>query len=218
VLESAGPALDPVKASRMLLWYDGLAGLPGPDYRLADEWQLGLRESTEGLRQHMLWRQEALRHLESPTFQARLAALDPAVAGRALASVEQIRASLVATRAWIAYRASAALLSAPLGGGGAAREAPPVVGSVERALLEVLSLVGLDARELVDSSSGLREMTVTGVEPHLRLIYGIDVPKRRVVALLGEPLDRAYYGDSVRLAERLWRESREAEAPGAEAR
>ena len=25
VLESAGPALDPVKASRYLLWYDGLA-------------------------------------------------------------------------------------------------------------------------------------------------------------------------------------------------
>jgi hypothetical protein len=49
-------------------------------------------------------------------------------------------------------------------------------------------------------------MTISDLSPHVRLIYGIDVPNRRILLILGEPLDRSFYGDSVRLAERKWRE------------
>ncbi len=89
----------------------------------------------------------------------------------------------------------------------AAAKAPAVVNeSVKRGLSEVLDLAGVDADAVVDSSSGLREMTLEDGTPHVRLIYGIDVPKKRILVILGEPLDRAFYGDSVRFAERKWRE------------
>ena len=45
---------------------------------------------------------------------------------------------------------------------------------------------------------------ITRVTPPLRVLFGIDATAKRLVALLGEPLDRAYYGDSVRFVETRW--------------
>jgi len=58
--------------------------------------------------------------------------------------------------------------------------------------------------QILNSVSGLCELTVVTTEPRLRLLFGLDVIEKRIVVLLGEPLDRAYYGDSVKLAERRW--------------
>jgi hypothetical protein len=66
--------------------------------------------------------------------------------------------------------------------------------------------VGLDAKRVVDAESGLRELTLSEVKPRARVLYAFDVEAQRLLALLGEPLTRTYYGDSVRLAEKLWRE------------
>ena len=53
-------------------------------------------------------------------------------------------------------------------------------------------------------SSALREISLRATPPGLRLLYGIDEPKNRGLVVLGEWLDRSFYGDSVRRAEALW--------------
>jgi hypothetical protein len=58
----------------------------------------------------------------------------------------------------------------------------------------------------------LRELAISTINPPLRVIVGIDVPRQRILAILGEPLNRAYYGDSVRLCEQRWREFCESSA------
>ena len=42
--------------------------------------------------------------------------------------------------------------------------------------------------------------------PGLRLLYGIDPRRNRGLVVLGERMDRSFYGDSVRIAERQWQE------------
>jgi hypothetical protein len=42
-------------------------------------------------------------------------------------------------------------------------------------------------------------------EPPLRVLFGLDATRGTLLAILGEALDRAYYGDSVRFAEARWR-------------
>jgi len=191
VLESAGPALDPIKASRYLLWYDGMTGAP-----IDAAWAqrlIMLHETAESARQLTLWQKEAVRCLESPAFLARMAKLDRSTAHRTFESIERMRQRIHAGKLHINLLAAA--------------KAPAVVNeSVKRALTEVLDLAGVDADAVVDSSSGLREMTLEDGTPYVRLIYGIDFPKKRILVILGEPLDRAFYGDSVRFAERKWRE------------
>jgi hypothetical protein len=209
VLERLGPELDSERSSPMLLWFDGLRGgvpLSG----------LGLRESGWEL-SHLLRRQhEALRCLETPDFLARFLKLEPRQARRGHELVERLRASvgaanlqlLVSRRqtqlalVLVASRAPSRLGAAPP----AAREGAWPGEGVQAALLEVLSFVGLRLEDVADRSSGLRELTVAGLAPPHRLVYAIDAPRRRILAILGEALDHAYYGDSVRLAERRWRD------------
>jgi hypothetical protein len=81
-----------------------------------------------------------------------------------------------------------------------------VARSVKSALDDVLTLVGLGLGDLGDRESGLRELTVPGTAPVLRVLYGLDVSGQRLVALIGDALTRTYYGDSVRIAERRWSE------------
>jgi hypothetical protein len=200
VLESAGPALDPVKASRYLLWYDGVAGAPF-DPRWAERF-IRLREAAETAQHLMLWQKEVVRCLESPAFLARLTQLDRETAHRTFMGIERVKERIRAGKMQINFVGHP---KAPL----------PTSESVKRGLSEVFSLAGVEPDDVVDSSSGLREMTLDdaaksptgeGLSPRVRLIYGIDVPKQRILVILGEPLDRAFYGDSVRLAERKWRE------------
>ena len=77
---------------------------------------------------------------------------------------------------------------------------------VQRALTEVLDFVGLRPEDVADTTSGLRELTLPELTPQHRLLYGIDMPRRRILAIVAEPLQRSYYGDAVQLAERRWRE------------
>ena len=54
--------------------------------------------------------------------------------------------------------------------------------------------------------SGLRELCIDNVQPQLRVLFGLDFPAQRLLAIWGEPLERRYYGDSVRHAEQRWRQ------------
>jgi hypothetical protein len=195
----AGPTLDPVKASRLLLWYDGMVQDNGP-CQFAVEWQARVGASAvDSLRALMLWQRQVVRCLESPAVLSRLDRLDPASAARALDAVERIKNRVRALRTQISIGTFL-----PRQG---ERTAPAASGedAVKRALEDVLRSVGLCANDCVDAASGLRELTIATEPVRLRVIYGIDVPRRRVLVLLGEALDRTYYGDSVRWAEARWR-------------
>ncbi len=219
LLESSGPGLDGVKASRLLLWYDGTFHIR-PASALEVERLEGLNEATAELRRLVFWYQEAMRWLDSPKFLARLAELDPETARSALSGIERVRGCVRGTRNWGPYlhglwpKVPVAMQWAP-GSGKAelvasgkidAARASSTRDSVKGALLELLTLMGLDPRDAPDPPSGLRELSISTTHPALRVIVGIDVPKQRVLVILGEPLNRAYYGDSVRLCEQRWRE------------
>jgi hypothetical protein len=194
VLESAGPALDPVKASRYLLWYDGVGrgvGRSGWTERF-----LRLRATADFAHHLALWQKEVVRSLESPAFLARLARLDGASARRTLSAIESVKNRIRANKLQIQFLGNPKVPSPP----------SPSPDSVKRGLFEVLATAGVEPTEVADTSSGLREMTLTEPTPSARVIYGIDVPGKRILVILGEPLDRSFYGDSVRLAERKWRE------------
>jgi hypothetical protein len=190
VLERLGPELDGVRASRLLLWFDGSAPQGLPQSWLAQ--RANARVSQLLRAQH-----EALRCLETPNFQARFLGLDARSAARAQELIGRVRASVRA--------ATLSLVASNSGSAWPEASAVPDE-AVQAALLELLSCVGLRLEDVADRSSGLRELTLAELRPPHRLLYAIDAPRRRILAILGEALDHAYYGDSVRSAERRWRE------------
>jgi hypothetical protein len=189
VLERLGPELDGVRASRLLLWFDG-----SPQHGPSPQAWL-LQRAHARVSQVLRAQHEALRCLETPNFQARFLKLEPREAARAQQLIVHLRA-----------RVRAATLSLVLSRPENAWPEPLPDEAVQAALLELLSCVGLRLEDVADRSSGLRELTLAELHPPQRLLYAIDAPRRRILAILGEVLDHAYYGDSVRLAERRWRE------------
>ncbi len=222
VAAELAPALDPVRGRRALLWFDG-GPLPGSAFVRA-------RQGT-GLVQ---LKELVLKALESEEFRRRLGGLEGRAAGEALAAVERVQ-RLLAGRRWlealggVAEHATIALDPAEawlleligseraseraLVRAGLARAAPrrplparPLPDPVQIALLESLRHVGLGPRSLEPSESGLCELGVEAQGGALRIIYGMDLPRSRLIAIVGDRLDRHYYGDSVRFAERYFRD------------
>jgi hypothetical protein len=228
IVEAKGHALGSDRASTMLLFYDGTSRDPsGP-----------LAQLTEQYRELMLYHREAIRCLAHGAFQNRLSQLDETTANEALRAVGNVKSTIGAARALLvlqfarpkernaylptaAEQVKAALRlrwakdrKTEMAVEGAELPGSSVTpGSVKEALAKAIRMVGLEMSDLADSTSGLRELTLNGTNPRLRVIYGVDVPRKQVVLLLGEALTRAYYGDSVRLAEQRWSEYGSQAAP-----
>ena len=215
LLAEAGVALGPSRTSRALLWYDGCAGELPDDPLFPARSAANLMASFADVRELMLWRREVVRCLESPAFGERLARLTPKAASVALAAIENLKLRLEAASKRIALQGaggqSKAAVPAPLVLGTLAphelrvlqaRFAPE--NELKQAFYEVLRLVGLEPAQVLNSASGLCELTIPSTEPALRVLFGLDAPGQRIVVLLGEALSRRYYGDSVQLAEQRW--------------
>ncbi|HWP05009.1 MAG TPA: hypothetical protein VNN72_04675 [Polyangiaceae bacterium] len=197
VVAHAAETLDPPGVSRALLWFDGTGtGASGVGSAGAYARRFHLEHSANGLRAVLAWQHELLACLGSPAFRRRLEKLPHASAADALQTVESLRAEL---RAW---QKEVVL------GLGAGRVSIDLIerrrAAIMREFSGVLELLGLRAGEFIALSNALRELTITRVNPPLRVLFGIDATAKRLVALLGEPLDRAYYGDSVRRVEARW--------------
>ncbi|MGC4087895.1 MAG: hypothetical protein QM756_08360 [Polyangiaceae bacterium] len=212
LVAAAGPRVDPRKQSRLLLWFDDM---PAPlvaqlEFSTVSSARLWL----ERYRELLDWQVEALRYLEMPEFSEALCRLDTPAAERALRSVEELRRSVQATRqAFLsALCQSPVAAKAPLA---PERAMELRVERVKGGLSQALADVGLDLDELANRELGLREMTLGEGELRLRVLYALDPKRKRLLALLGERLDRTYYGDSVRFAERRFREYRAREFLGA---
>lgn len=181
LVASAGAVLEPERLSRLLLWYDG-TGSGANLETLGLAFSPHLQVSAALMGSYLMWHQEVLLCLESPLFQERLSRLDTEMARRALLLVERLKRQLHAARL-----------------AGNAR-------GVRELFLALLELVGLDPELALGSGNGLRELTIGNTRPVLRVLFGLDFAAKRLIAILGEPLDRSYYGDSVNRAEQRWQQ------------
>jgi hypothetical protein len=198
-----GATIDPARHHELLLWFDGCSGRESPELA----WLLEQASRALG------WGHRITACLESRAFRERLAALEPERARDVLVLVERTKRLLVGARiqnTLAAGERARAGDSAP----GAAQPEP-----VYWAALEALRLVGLSPGLFFDDPTRLRELQVGEGRSRSRLLCGFDVPRRRVIGILGEALDRRYYGDSVRFAEAYFRDYlAQAEASRASAR
>lgn len=197
VLVEAGGELAVGNVSRLILWFDGTRSCAAPEVEVTLA-----THALERVAGGLGLRAELLRFLESQSFSARLGRLDAATAARALALVERVRAVIHGTRTYV-------VLTRGAGEHGSNDR-------LEADFLELLRLVGLDSSAVPASEEGLWELSVAASSGAVRILYGIDRRRKRVVLLLGERLDRAYYGDSVRFAERRFRRYRREAAQSAE--
>jgi hypothetical protein len=213
LLAEAGVALGPSRTSRALLWYDGCGGGAPTDAWYPLHTRGDAPHSFDDVRELLLWHREVVRCLESTAFRERLARLEPEAANLALAAVENLKVRLKSARARISLQSSTvrfprsalATLEAltPREARVLAQRFAPE-NELKEPFFEVLRLVGLEPTQLMNSPSGLCELTIASTVPPLRVLFGLDAPGQRIVALLGEPLTRSYYGDSVQLAEQRW--------------
>lgn len=224
VAAGLGRAIDPARGRALLLWFDA----SGEQFGVELERQLEQHAVVLG------WGYRIAGCLESAAFRERLAELEPERAREVLLAVERVKRLLVGARVmnvlsahglsgriklsveerWlyelvVAERQRGALLSmevrkesrqSELYGQG---EAPL---PLYLAVLEALRVAGLSPNLFFDDQTGLRELVVGAGRSRSRLICGVDVPRRRIVAILGERLDRRYYGDSVKFAEAYFRD------------
>jgi hypothetical protein len=76
---------------------------------------------------------------------------------------------------------------------------------VRQSYFAALASAGFALTDVPPHSPALREITLRSSRSGLRLLYGLDAQCNRGLVVLGEWLDRSFYGDSVRRAEHLWR-------------
>jgi hypothetical protein len=142
----------------------------------------------------LAWHREIVGALESSLLRARLQRLTPQVAEEALLAVEQLKRQLHASNMqFVAVRSL--------------RERQNVEHPrtrLEKAFFRVLALVGMRPELACGEKNGLHELTMTNTTPQLRVLLGLDAKNQRLLAIVGEPLTRSYYGGSVRLAELRW--------------
>jgi hypothetical protein len=150
-----------------------------------------------------------VKHLESASFASHLARLTSAEAAAVAAAVARIRrASASRTQASASVQRSA---MAVVSGRATGADVNALVGwadlsEVREAYLAALAAAGFAVADVPAHSAALREVTLRTKGPGLRLLYGIDVARNRGLVVLGEWLDRTFYGDAVRLAEAQWRQ------------
>jgi hypothetical protein len=144
-----------------------------------------------------------IKHLESTAFSARVASLSPENAAAVAAAVEQIR-RISKTRLLTSMESLPRLRGSPSPARAAAFARFTDVSEVREAYFAALAAAGFEVADVPPHSPALREISLRSTAPGLRLLYGIDAPRNRGLVVLGEWLDRSFYGDAVRRAEALW--------------
>jgi len=142
---------------------------------------------------------QVLEKLESPRFTSRLGRLGPGEAHRALHAIKDIRRAADPRIRWTLKLTGDSLGLAP------AVRPEDACAEVRRRFLDALDAAGFQVADLPAHSLALRELSRRAPAPAFRLLYGVDVERETALFVLGEWLNRSYYGDSVRRAEQMWR-------------
>jgi hypothetical protein len=209
VIAQLGTGAEAPGSSEWLLWYEhpSMAGRAIPDIykNLSPEI---VKFSQDWGRFHG-YVNRVMKHLDSPAFKARLARLDHAEAAVVSAALERIRRLrttrlLAVSDYWKKLYPSIRRGTRPEDAEALMRLAD--VAEVREAYLAALAGAGFEVADVPAHTAALREIALRSTPPGLRLLYGIDAQKNRGLVVLGEWLDRSFYGDSVRRAEVTWAE------------
>jgi hypothetical protein len=192
-------------------WFEGLGDEHAEDVATAIDVveQLGPTRAPPGSRESLLWYEhpdvsrfggsaslaweledwgafrdyahQILAKLESPRFAARLARLDSGDARRVLASIREIkRASDPRFRWRLTLNGDPRTLAAGM-------RPEDACEALRRTYFAALETAGYRA-------------------PPFPLLYGVHPERETALFVLGEWLDRSFYGDSVRRAEKAWKQ------------
>jgi hypothetical protein len=206
VIVQLGTRTEAPGSSEWLLWYEH----PSLSQRLRPLPDLKELFAPELVKFYQDWGQfngyvrRVIKHLESKPFLARLAQLPPEAAAAVAAAVARIR-GISKTRMLALMEFRPARHRRELSASSVATLARFAdVSEVRASYFAALAAAGFEVADVPQHSSALREISLRATPPGLRLLYGIDEPKNRGLVVLGEWLDRSFYGDSVRRAEALW--------------
>jgi hypothetical protein len=193
VVEQLGPARAAPGSRESLLWYEhpSVSGFEDPG---SIAWDL---EAWGCFRDYV---SQILHQLESPRFASRLPRLSPKDAAAVLHSVKQIKKVTDPRTRW-ALRWRAAVL----GRASTVGRVDPC-DEVRRLYFAALEAAGFKVQDVPAHSLSLRELSQRLPAPGFRLLYGVDGERETALFLVGEWLDRSFYGDSIRRAERLWKQ------------
>jgi hypothetical protein len=191
VVERLGPSREAPGSRELLLWYEhpALAQLVSDSLN----WDL---EAWGSFRDYA---RQILEKLESARFLARLSSLGVGKAAEVLRLTQEIQRATDPRLRW-----ALKLAGDPLK---VAREVRPeqACAEVRRLYLATLAAAGFKVEDVPAHSLALRELSRRSAAFPFRLLYGVDAKRDTALFVLGERLDRAYYGDSVRRAEETWR-------------
>jgi hypothetical protein len=198
VVEQLGPAQAVPGSRESLLWYEHpiMARFEASD---SLPWDL---EAWGCFRDYA---KQVLSKLESARFAARLSRLDTKTASKVVDAIKQIRRAIDPRLRWTAKLAGDPVALA-------IRVRPEsACAEVRRLYFEALEAAGFEVADVPAHSLALREFTRRAPSPAFRLLYGVHVERETALVVLGEWLDRSFYGDSVRRAERMWKQFLEGE-------
>jgi hypothetical protein len=205
VIEQLGPTQAPPGSRESLLWYEH------PTVSLSHPAGALIISRVKAKLDTLAWDLEAwgcfhdytkqvLAQLESARFAARLSRLRPDQAVTVLGVIRQIKRATDPRLRW-----TLKLSGDPFGV--AAKVLPEdACTEVRRLYFEALAAAGFEVVDVPAHSLALREFSRRSPAPAFRLLYGVDVERETALVVLGEWLDRSFYGDSVRRAERLWKQ------------
>jgi hypothetical protein len=192
VVEQLGPTQAPPESRELLLWYEHpSASRFLPSHSLA--WDLEAWGSFHD------YAERVRAKLESPRFVSRLSRLGPKEAARVLEAVAKIRRATDPRLRW-----ALKLSGDPFGLASSVRPEGACV-ELRRLYFDALEGAGFQVEDVPPHSLALREICRREGARPFRLLYGVHVARGTALFVLGEWLDRAFYGDSVRRAERMWK-------------
>jgi hypothetical protein len=197
VLEQVGPERAAPGSRESLLWYEhpsmSRIGVSNPLASALEAWG-ELRDYARRL----------LVKLESPRFAARLERLPAGEAAAVLRAVRRIRDAADPRKGWTLK------LHGHRPGGAPSDDA---CAELRRAYFSALEAAGFLVTDVPAHSLALREVSRRSPAPSFRLLYGVHAERETALLVLGERLDRSFYGESVRRAEATWRQFLGGELP-----
>jgi hypothetical protein len=184
MVEKLGPVRAAPGSSEWLLWYEHR---DAPEFAVVDDWT-SFHDSAK----------EVVARLESARFAATLRALPREEAGRVMLAINALKTASAVRRRGLAMLVAGAAARAGHG--------TDPYALLRRAYQTVAAATGLAVGDLPVHSSALRELAVRSPASRSRILYGVDLRREVALVVLGERLDRSFYGDSVRRAERVWQQ------------
>jgi hypothetical protein len=140
-----------------------------------------------------------LKALESPRFMARLSRLDAKDADAVLGAVRRIKSKFDPRVRWALKLAGAAHAARH-------KSSEEACAEVRHLYFAALEAAGFELADVPAHSLALREISRRLPAPGFRVLYGVSAEREAALFVLGERLDRSFYGDSVRRAENIWKQ------------